>query len=391
MTQQGKLTLGIFGTSSKSNENRLPIHPDHFTRFSPELKSLIYVEKGYGEKFGVDEAYLKSHTAGVLSREELFQKCDVALLPKPSKGDFAFFKEGQILWGWVHCVQGPEVTQVGIDKKMTYITWEAMHKWNGDTWGGHTFYKNNELAGYCGVLDSLRNKGVAGMYGGENKRVAVIHFGSTARGAIYALQGQGYNDITVYTEAPAHEVPNQVPGVSYRNIKRVNDGRFDRAVVVTPEGETAFSNELAGYDVIVNCILQDTNRPLMYIQGDELKKLKPRSHILDISCDEGLGFDFAKPTSFENPMFEVGAGITYYAVDHTPSYLWNAATAEISSALLPHIETVLSGEQSWNESATIRKAIEIKNGEILNKDILNYQNRSPEYPHDVIEKQLRTA
>ena len=38
-------------------------------------------------------------------------------------------------------------------------------------------------------------------------------------------------------------------------------------------------------------------------------------------------------------MFTVGGHVDYYAVDHSPSYLWNSATWEISEALLPFLET----------------------------------------------------
>jgi alanine dehydrogenase len=37
-----------------------------------------------------------------------------------------------------------------------------------------------------------------------------------------------------------------------------------------------------------------------------------------------MGFSWARPTSFDEPMFEVGDGVAYYGVDHSPSYLWNS-------------------------------------------------------------------
>ena len=52
-------------------------------------------------------------------------------------------------------------------------------------------------------------------------------------------------------------------------------------------------------------------------------------------------------TSFADPMFTVGAGVHYYAVDHSPSYLWNSATWEISEALIPFLATVMSGDDAW--------------------------------------------
>jgi alanine dehydrogenase len=87
---------------------------------------------------------------------------------------------------------------------------------------------------------------------------------------------------------------------------------------------------------------------------------------VDVSCDEGMGFSWAKTTTFADPMFKVGDHIDYYAVDHSPSYLWNASSWEISEALLPFLETVVSGPEAWTANETIRRAIEIRDGVILN-------------------------
>ena len=46
------LTLGVVATSAKENERRLPIHPRHLDRIDPELRGRIFLEHGYGERFG---------------------------------------------------------------------------------------------------------------------------------------------------------------------------------------------------------------------------------------------------------------------------------------------------------------------------------------------------
>ena len=94
-----------------------------------------------------------------------------------------------------------------------------------------------------------------------------------------------------------------------------------------------------------------------------------------------MGFSWARPTSFSQPIFLVGDNVHYYGVDHSPSYLWNSATWENSEALLPHLRTVLTGPDAWDASETIRRAIEIRDGVNQNPDILSFQSRSPDYPH----------
>ena len=94
-----------------------------------------------------------------------------------------------------------------------------------------------------------------------------------------------------------------------------------------------------------------------------------------------MGFEWAKPTTFVDPMFSVGQNINYYAVDHSPSYLWNSASWEISDGLLPFLDVVLEGPAAWKENETIDRAIEIQDGVIRNPAILEFQHRSAEYPH----------
>jgi alanine dehydrogenase len=94
-----------------------------------------------------------------------------------------------------------------------------------------------------------------------------------------------------------------------------------------------------------------------------------------------MGFSWARPTSFAEPMFTVGTNINYYAVDHSPSHLWNSATWEISEALLPYLRPVLAGPDAWTRNETIRRAIEIRDGVIQNARILSFQHRSSQYPH----------
>lgn len=376
-----ELTLGVIGTSNKENEFRVSIHPAHLERIEPALRSRVFMEEGYGQRFGVGDGALEPYAAGLMNREALFERCDVVLLPKPTEADFSSFREGQILWGWPHCVQGEAITQVGIDKKMTLIAWEAMYLWKSERVRDlHVFHKNNEMAGYCSVLHALQLVGVTGHYG-PPRSAAVISFGSTGRGAIHALMGSGYTDITLFTQRPYYAVHAPIPSVRHRRYRRTASSSRDAVVRLGRKRMIPMFEELAQYDIIVNCILQDTDRPLIFVNRNQVERLKPNALIIDVSCDAGMGFEFARPTSFEAPAFRVDDRVTYYAVDHTPSYLWRAASFEISAAVTPYLETVMGGEAAWEKEPVIARAIEIKNGVVLNPKILRFQNRVEAYPH----------
>ena len=204
------LSLGVLARSQKENERRLAIHPLHLERVDASLRRRLYLERGYGERFGMPDEQLAGYVAGVRSRGELLADCDVILLPKPLAGDLAGMHEGQVLWGWPHCVQNEDITQLGVDRRLTLIAFEAMHHWSGDgSFHLHVFHENNELAGYCSVLHATQLMGITGEYG-RPLRAAVISFGAAGRGAVTGLKALGVNDIHVLTHRDVTAVASPI-------------------------------------------------------------------------------------------------------------------------------------------------------------------------------------
>jgi hypothetical protein len=68
--------------------------------------------------------------------------------------------------------------------------------------------------------------------------------------------------------------------------------------------------------------------------------------------------------------------------------LWESASRSISAALVVHLPTVLAGHEAWSEQETIRRAVVIDEGVILNPDILSFQERQPDYPHEPLAPAL---
>ncbi|MBL6991116.1 MAG: N(5)-(carboxyethyl)ornithine synthase [Bacteriovoracaceae bacterium] len=374
--------IGVIGTSKKPNERRVPIHPDHLPRLPEIVRRQLIFEEDYGKPFNVSNEEIAGLTSGkTMKRQKLLTEIGNVIIAKPVLSDLQNLKIGGALWGYPHCTQQREITQIAIERKLTLIAFEEMFVWGPQgNIGRHTFYKNNELAGYCAVLHALELMGIDGHYG-DQRKVFIFSFGAVSRGAIYALKARGYRDITICIQRPDHEVREEILDCHYL---RLIDGKENepRLIAIEHDGtRKPFHELISEVDIIVNGSFQDTDNPYMFIDHDELHHLKPKSLIIDVSCDEGMGFSFAKPTSFDNPMFKVGT-IDYYAVDHTPSYLWESASRSISAALIVYLQTVLEGPDSWHGSETIRRAIVIEKGVIRLPQILSFQNRHHEFPHE---------
>ncbi len=379
-----KSTFGVIGTSRKEDERRIPIHPEHLSRLPEQIRRQLVFEEGYGVPFGIGDSELAAQTGGTASRHELLADIGNVIIPKPVTSDLQELRKGGILWGWPHCVQQRDITQTAIDRKQTLIAFEDMFIWSpSGQIGRHTFYKNNEIAGYCAVLHALQLKGIDGHYG-DQRKTTIFSFGAVSRGAIYALKARGFRDITICIQRPDHEVREEVLDCHYVRIREGKEGEPRMLLVEHDGSERPLMDLISQSDVIVNGTFQDPDHPLDFVTDEEVSGLKPRCLIIDVSCDEGMGFSFAKPTTFEKPMFKVGT-VDYYAVDHTPSYLWESASRSISAALVVHLPTVVGDRESWQQNETIRQAVNVDAGVIQKPAILSFQNRQPLYPHAPID------
>jgi len=376
------IKMGVIGTSKKEDERRVPIHPQHLNRLPENIRRQLIFEKGYGLPFNIEDEEISKVTGGIATRSELLSDIGTVIIAKPVLSDLQDLKEGGTIWGYPHCAQQMQITQTAIDKKLTLIAFEDMYVWypNGQM-GRHTFYKNNEMAGYCAVIHALQLRGIDGHYGNQRK-VIIFSFGAVSRGAIYALKSHGFRDITICIQRPDHEVREEVLDVHYTRLRK-GIGDEPRLIVVEHDGsERSLLDVIHESEIIVNGTYQDTDDPIDYVKEDEKSTFKPGTLIIDVSCDEGMGFYFAKPTTFKKPMIAIDR-IDYYAVDHTPSYYWESASRSISAALLVHLPSVVSGYENWNKNKTIKNAVNIKRGVVVKDAILRFQGREKNYPHEL--------
>lgn len=375
-----ELTIGVIGTSRKTDERRYPIHPAHLMRIPEKLRKNMIFEQGYGAAFNMSDEEIAALTGGIATRSDILTQLGTVIIAKPVLADLQELKEGGTIWGYVHCVQQQAITQAALDRKLTLIAFEDMFVWSpqGNV-GRHTFYKNNEMAGYCAVLHALQLKGIDGHYGNQRKTI-IFSFGAVSRGAIYALKAHGFRDITICIQRPDHEVREEVLDCHYVKVRPGIEGEARMMVVEHDGSQRPLTELISEADIIVNGTYQETANPVNFVIESEADCLKPNSLIIDVSCDEGMGFFFAKPTTFKHPMFSYKT-TDYYAVDHTPSYLWESATRSISAALIVYLPTVLAGPEQWQKDETIRRAINIEHGIIKNNAILAFQNRESTPPY----------
>ena len=319
-------TMG-FVISHKSCEKRRAILPLDVA--SMKFKNHCYFEKGYGIDLGIsDEQYMKAGCK-VVSREKCLE-CDIIADVKLGDADYIdSLTNGKILFGWAHAVQNLDFTSKILKAKHTVIAWEDLYE---D--GRYIFYRNREIAGDAAVLHAFRFCGKMPY----DTRVAILGNGQTAKGALRVLHGLGaYVDV------------------------------YNRKL------EYLFKKNMFNYDVLINCILWDTNRTDHIITKEDVCKMKKGTLIIDVSCDPYLEIETSHATSIDNPIYTID-GVIHYAVDNTPAMFPLTVSKVLSAGIKNYIDMII--EKNFVDYAdNIKKATVILDGRILDDRIISFRKQ----------------
>lgn len=315
-------TVGLL-ISHKNGEKRRALLPEDISKVkNPEN---LYIEKGYAESLNIEDKEYSDLGCNIVSREEVLKQ---DILVDVKIGDADYIKDlepGKILFGWAHAVQSIDFTTEVLKGKHTVYAWEDLYE---D--GRYIFYKNREIAGEAAILHAIPYMG----FMPYEARFAIIGNGKTAKGVQRVLYGLGAKEVDI----------------------------FGRRL------EKLFRKEMFNYDVIVNCVLWDTNRTDRLIYREDLKKFKKGTVIVDVSIDPELEIETSVPTTIEDPVYEVD-GVIHYAVNNTPALFSKTVTRVLS----PRIAELLNELAEENIGEMLEKSKVIDKGNIILEDIKKFR------------------
>ena len=124
---QGELIMRIgIPTEIKNNENRVAMTPAgavHLVQNGHE----VFVQKGAGLGSGfTDEEYVQAGAKLVETAEEAWNQDMVMKVKEPVASEYGYFREGLILFTYLHLAPEPELTKALIDNKVVSIAYETV-------------------------------------------------------------------------------------------------------------------------------------------------------------------------------------------------------------------------------------------------------------------------
>jgi alanine dehydrogenase len=148
------------------------------------------------------------------------------------------------------------------------------------------------------------------------------------------------------------------------------DEMFAGRVKTLPLTAHALSQEIRDADMIIGALLVPGGRTPLLITRDALKTMGKGTVIVDVSVDQGGCVETSRPTTHDDPVYEV-EGILHYAVANMPGAYPRTSTLALTNATLPYIRTLANQgiETATREDPEIQSSLNTYRGEIVHRSL----------------------
>ncbi|WP_281640887.1 alanine dehydrogenase [Aurantimicrobium minutum] len=318
-------------TEIKNNEFRVAITPAGVHELVGNGHEVL-VQSGAGVGSSIaDEAYKAAGAKILATAEEVWAAADVLLKVKePIASEYKYFREGLVLFTYLHLAAEPELTKALVDSKVTAIAYETVQL---PTRQLPLLAPMSEVAGrlapILGANVMLKPNGgpgllVPGVPGTHPAKVVVLGGGVAGTNAVQVAAGMGAEVTVLDTNL-----------FRLRELDALYDGRIKTIASNSFEIEKACLEA----DMVIGSVLIPGAKAPKLVSNDLVKRMKPGSVLVDIAVDQGGCFADTHPTTHAEPTFQVHNSL-FYCVANMPGAVPNTSTYALTNATLPYLRSI---------------------------------------------------
>ncbi|KPU58076.1 alanine dehydrogenase [Bacillus wiedmannii] len=320
------MRIGI-PTEIKNNENRVAMTPAgavHLVQNGHE----VFVQKGAGIGSGfTDEEYVQAGAKLVETAEEAWNQDMVMKVKEPVASEYGYFREGLILFTYLHLAPEPELTKALIDNKVVSIAYETVQLDNRSL---PLLAPMSEVAGrmsaQIGAQFLEKNKGgkgilLAGVPGVKRGKVTIIGGGQAGTNAAKIAVGLGA-DVTIIDLSA--ERLRQLEDIFGNQVKTLMSNPYNIAEAVKES------------DLVIGAVLIPGAKAPKLVTEEMIQSMEPGSVVVDIAIDQGGIFETTdRITTHDNPTYEKH-GVVHYAVANMPGAVPRTSTLALTNVTVPY-------------------------------------------------------
>jgi alanine dehydrogenase len=315
-------------TETKTDEYRVALTPAG-TRELVEHGHEVFIEAGAGVGSTVADAEYVAQGAQMLpDAKAVFDEAELILgVKEPQPDEVAMLRPRHTLFTYLHLAPDPLLTRGLCEAGATCVAYETVVDDHGRL---PLLAPMSEVAGKIATQAGafflerpLGGRGVllGGVPGVASATVMIIGGGVVGQNAAFIAIGMEA-DVFVYD----------------RNVDRLRelDITFGGRASTVYSSTLSIEEMLPRVDLVIGAVLIHGARAPYVIKRDQLRLMKERAVLVDVSIDQGGCFETSHPTTHSDPVYEVD-GVTHYCVANMPGAVPVTSTFALTNATLPYV------------------------------------------------------
>ncbi len=302
----------------------------------------VFMETGAGAGAGFPDADYVAVGATVLpTAEEVFETGELIVKVKePQAVERARFRAGQTLFTYLHLAPDPDQTHDLLESGVTAIAYETVTDRDG---GLPLLAPMSEVAGrlapQMGAWTLQKSNGgrgvlLGGVPGVGPAKVAVIGGGVVGTHAARIAAGMGAEVTVLDLSLPRLRHLDEVFGSVFRT-RYASRGNTEELV--------------AEADMVIGAVLIPGAAAPKLVSRAQLATMKPGAAIVDVAIDQGGCFETSRPTTHDDPVYDVD-GIMHYCVANMPGAVARTATIALGNATMPFMLAL--ADKGWRQACS---------------------------------------
>ena len=318
----------------------------------------VLVQRGAGDGSAIADNDYEAQGAHIVpDAESVFGDAEMVLgVKEPQPQEVAMLGPQHLLFTYLHLAPAPELTRGLCESGTTCIAYETVEDAHGRL---PLLAPMSEVAGkiatQAGAFMLEKPLGGRGVLLGGVPGVAAANVLVIGGGVV----GFNASAIAIGMEADVFTFDRSIDRL--RELDVAFGGRASTVYAST----LAIEEMLPMADLVIGAVLVHGARAPYVISREQLKLMKNRAVLVDVSIDQGGCFETSRPTTHSDPTFEVD-GITHYCVANMPGAVPITSTYALTNATLPYVLSLADNglRKAIEEDPGLRPGVNVAGGKV---------------------------
>ncbi|HWQ41370.1 MAG TPA: alanine dehydrogenase [Desulfosporosinus sp.] len=312
----------------KNNESRVALTPAGVVAFRKHCHQVVIEDKaGVGSGIS-NEEYIAAGAQILATPAEVYASAEMIMKVKePLASEYELFKDGQLLFTYLHLAPEPELTAALLKKRVVGIAYETVQPADGSL---PLLIPMSEVAGRMSI--QVGAQFLEKQYGGKGVLLGGVPGVPPAK---VAIVGGGIVGINAAKMAIGFGADVTILDVCNTRLRYLDD-IFGSRIKTLMSNSYNIRHAVAEADLLVGAVLIPGAKAPKLVTEEMVKAMKPGSVIVDVAIDQGGSVEtIDHVTTHQEPTYEK-FGVIHYSVANMPGAVARTSTFALTNATLPY-------------------------------------------------------